>query len=72
MSTKPKAAAILDHLLSTTQDEELDCDRFFALLAPFLDGQITEPELRAQIDHHSKQCPECSEELEIVKRALDK
>ncbi len=71
MSDDPKAAAILRRLLEGTRDEELDCDRFLALLPPYLDGRIGEAQLREQIAHHAKQCPECNEELEILKRALE-
>jgi len=70
MSDDPKAAAILRRLLEGTREEELDCDRFLTLLPPYLDGRIGEEELRAQIAHHAGQCPECNEELEILKRAL--
>lgn len=50
--------------------EEIDCDRFLALLGPYLDGQVGEAQLREQITHHAGQCPEGAEELEILKRAL--
>ena len=72
MSDDSKASAILRRLLESTRDEELDCDRFLALLPPYLDGRIGDDDLRAQIAHHAKQCPECSEELEILRRALDR
>lgn len=72
MSDHPKAAAILRRLLEGTREEELDCDRFFALLAPYLDGQIGDEQLRERIAHHAHQCPECNEELDILKRALDR
>jgi hypothetical protein len=36
----------------------------------YLDGRLGDDELREQISHHARQCPECSEELEILKRAL--
>jgi hypothetical protein len=72
MSDDPKAAAILRQLLEGTREEELDCDRFFALLAPYLDGRIGDAELREQIAHHARQCPQCNEELEILKRALER
>jgi hypothetical protein len=71
MSVDPKAAAILRRLLEGTRDEELDCDRFLALLPIFLDGRIGADELREQIAHHARQCPECNEELEILRRALE-
>ena len=53
MSDDPKAAAILRRLLAGTREEELDCDRFFALLAPYLDGRIGDDELCEQIAHHA-------------------
>jgi Putative zinc-finger len=71
MSDDAKAAAILHRLLEGTRDEELDCDRFLELLPAFLEGKISDAELRELIEHHAEQCPECSEELEIVRRALD-
>jgi Putative zinc-finger len=71
MSDDPKAATTLEHLLDGTREQELDCDRFLELLAPYLDGRISDAELREQITHHEKQCPECHEELEILRRALE-
>ena len=70
MSDDPKAAATLRRLLDDTRAQELDCDRFLELLAPYLDGRITEADLRELIAHHARQCPECDEELEILRRAL--
>jgi hypothetical protein len=70
VSDEPKGAETLRHLLEGTRDQELDCDRFFALLGPYLDGEVSAPELRDQIEHHARMCPECAEELDIVKRAL--
>jgi hypothetical protein len=72
VSDDPKAAAILRRLLAGTREEELDCDRFLELLAPYLDGRIGDDELREHIEHHAGQCPECSEELEILRRALER
>jgi hypothetical protein len=66
----PKASTILRRLLEGTREEELDCDRFFALLAPYLDNKIDSADLREQITHHAAQCPECKEELEILQKAL--
>lgn len=72
MSNDPKAAAILHGLLEGTREEELDCDRFLELLPPYLDGRINDDDLRELIAHHGRLCPECHEELEILKRALDR
>jgi hypothetical protein len=71
MSNDPKAATTLRKLLDGTRDQELDCDRFLELLPPYLDGRIGEAALREQITHHAEQCPECKEELEILRRALE-
>ncbi len=71
MNDKPHAATVLRSLLAETRDEEVDCDRFLELLAPLLDGRIDDPVLREKIAHHARLCAECSEELEIVKRALE-
>lgn len=71
MTNDLKASTTLRRLLDSTRAEELDCDRFLELLAPFLDGRITEAALREQIEHHARQCPECDEELAIVRRALE-
>jgi hypothetical protein len=67
---KPKAAKVLRALLEGTREEEIDCDRFLRELAPLLDGRIDDPALREKLEHHVRQCPECSEEIEIVKKAL--
>jgi hypothetical protein len=72
MKSDPKAAATLRRLLDGTREEELDCDRFLALLAPYLDDRIGDEELREQIGHHAQLCPECKEELEILKRAIER
>jgi len=72
MSDNPKAATTLRRLLDGTRDDELDCDRFFELLAPYLDDRISDGELRERITHHAHLCPECKEELETLKRALDR
>jgi Putative zinc-finger len=71
MSDKPKAAAVLRTLLEGTRDEEIDCDRFLEELAPLLDGRIVDPALREKLEHHIRQCPECSEEIAIVRKALE-
>ncbi len=71
MSDKPKAAAVLRSLLAGTRPDEVDCDRFLECLAPFLDGRLDDAELREKLEHHVRQCPECSEELAIVKKALE-
>lgn len=71
MSDDPKAATTLRRLLEGTREQEIDCDRFLELLAPYLDGRIGDAELRELIAHHARLCPECDEELEILRRALE-
>jgi Putative zinc-finger len=71
MSDKPTAATVLGKLLDGTKEQEIDCDRFLELLPPYLDGRIGDAELREQIAHHARQCPECDEELAILRRALE-
>lgn len=71
MTDKPKALATLRKLLDGTREQELDCDRFLELIAPYLDGRIGDAKVRELIEHHAHQCPECSEELAILKRALE-
>jgi predicted HAD superfamily phosphohydrolase len=71
MTEDTKAAPVLERLLDGTREKELDCDRFLELLPPFLDGRVTDTELRELIEHHARQCPECDEELAILRRALD-
>jgi hypothetical protein len=56
---------------SSERQEEVDCDFFLECLAPLLDGRIDDPELREKIAHHVRQCAECNEELEIVKKSLE-
>ena len=70
MSERVTAQALLRRLLETTQEQELDCDQFQELVAAWLDGRIEDPAIKALIEHHRHQCPECSEETEILLRAL--
>ena len=65
-----KAQAVLRQLLKTTRNEELDCDRFLELLAPWLDGRVEDANVAELLEHHRHQCPECGEEVEILRRAL--
>ncbi|MFT3700138.1 MAG: zf-HC2 domain-containing protein [Kofleriaceae bacterium] len=70
MTERPKAARIAHYLLSNTRDEEIDCDRFLELLPQYLDGNVDSATLREKLEHHARVCPECTEELAILKRAL--
>jgi hypothetical protein len=70
MMTKAEAYGSLREMLHLTRDEELDCDSFLELLAPFLDGRVNDSHLRALIEHHRQLCTECGEQLVILERAL--
>jgi hypothetical protein len=70
VTDKQSSRPSLRRLLETTRNEELDCDRFQELVASWIDGRISDPALRDLLEHHQRQCPECSEELEILRRAL--
>lgn len=51
--------------------EEIDCDRFLEYIAPLVDGRVDDAELREKLAHYVRQCPECNEELELVKKSLE-
>ncbi|HWZ90842.1 MAG TPA: hypothetical protein VNW92_18400 [Polyangiaceae bacterium] len=71
MTNRPKAHEVLRGMLASTREDELDCDRFLELLAPWLDERIENAALRELLEHHRRQCPECAEEVSILERALD-
>lgn len=56
--------------LKVTLEQELDCDKFAALLAPWLDQRIEDPKLLALLEHHRRLCVECDEEASLVEAAL--
>ena len=56
-------------LLKGTAPRELDCDEFVDALAPLLDERLAEDQV-ALVEHHREICPECDEQLLILKRAL--
>lgn len=71
MSDKPQTYETLQAWLKVTREEEVDCDRFAELLAPWLDGRIEDPALLALLEHHRRLCVECHEEASLVEAALD-
>jgi hypothetical protein len=71
VSEKKDPYAALEDMLLRTQEQELDCDQFLALLAPYLDGQLEDATLRDLIEHHRDLCAECAEELRLLGRALE-
>ena len=60
----------LARMLELTRVEELDCDAFLEHIAAFVEGGIASPSLVALMEHHRAICPECEEELALLKRAL--
>jgi hypothetical protein len=70
MSDKPQNYQELLAWLSVTRDEELDCDRFSQLVAPWLDQRITDVRILELLEHHRRLCSECDEEVTLVERAL--
>jgi hypothetical protein len=61
----------LEDMLLRTQEKELDCDQFVALLAPYLDRRVEDAGIRKLIEHHRDLCAECAEELRLLGRALE-
>ncbi len=57
-------------ILARTRDEEIDCDRYAAELAAWVDGGIADARLRALLAQHEEVCPECAEERQLLLRAL--
>jgi hypothetical protein len=70
LTDRPKAHEVLRGLLASTRKDELDCDRFLELLAPWLDERVEDAALRELLEHHRHQCAECAEEVSILERAL--
>ena len=70
MSDNPKHYDTLRAWLDITFEQELDCDRFAELLAPWLDQRIDDPKLLELLDHHRRLCAECDEEASLVEAAL--
>jgi len=71
MSEQKDPYAALEDMLLRTQEQELDCDQFVALLAPYLDRRLEDAGLLELIEHHRDLCAECAEELLLLRRALE-
>ena len=61
----------LEDMLKRTREQELDCDQFLELLAPYLDQRLTDAGVRRLIEHHRDLCAECAEELELLEQSLE-
>ncbi|MFT5683335.1 MAG: hypothetical protein ACI8RZ_004266 [Myxococcota bacterium] len=66
----PQPAELLLQALKLTRAEELDCDAFHALLAPLIDERIDCQDVMRAMNHHRRICPECDEEVNILRQAL--
>lgn len=60
--------------VSKTADDEISCQDCEDHIAQFaeshMSGKVT-PETLQSIEEHLEICPECTEELEFIRRALD-
>jgi hypothetical protein len=70
MKDQSSSIDTLEAWLELTREEEIDCDRFALLIAPWLDGTIGEPRVLELLEHHRRLCAECDEEVRLVKAAL--
>ena len=60
--------------VSKTRDDEISCQTCEDQIAQFAESQLTGkeiPEALQAIEEHLKVCPECTEELEFIRRALE-
>jgi len=71
MNDKPRSDETVHAWLKLTREEELDCDQFTQLLAPWLDGRVEDPQVLALLEHHRRLCGECSEEAALLETALE-
>jgi hypothetical protein len=71
MSEPKDPYAALEDMLQRTREEELDCDQFLELLAPYLDKRLEDAGIRRLIEHHRDLCAECAEELRLLGRSLE-
>jgi len=70
MNKPPEVYTAIEGMLAKTRAEELDCDQFLELLAPYLDQRLQDPKLLHLIEQHRDLCRECAEELSLLESAL--
>ena len=71
--TNEQMKALLN-TVSKTSEAEVSCQACEDQLAQFAETQLTQKEIPAAlkaIEAHLEICPECTEELEFIKRALE-
>jgi hypothetical protein len=71
MSTPKNPYAALEDMLQRTREQELDCDEFVKLLAPYVDKRLRDPGIVKLIEHHRDLCAECAEQLRFLQVGLD-
>jgi hypothetical protein len=71
MSYRPRIDETLQGWLSVTRADEIDCNRFAELLAPWLDGRVEDPQVIQLLEHHRRLCVECNEEATLLETAID-
>jgi len=71
MTLSPQQKEELLNKLRLTSKEEIDCDEFLARLAEYVEGRPLDAEVKRLMDHHLILCPECAEELELLRKALN-
>ena len=71
--TKEQMETLLGFVAKTT-DHEISCQTCEDQLAQFAECQLTGkgvPDALRAIEEHLKICPECTEELDFIRRALE-
>lgn len=68
---RPPIHEAMQGWLSLTRADEIDCDRFATLLAPWLDGRVADPHVIELLEHHRRLCVECNEEATLLEAAID-
>jgi hypothetical protein len=71
VSTPKNPYAALEDMLQRTREQELDCDEFVNLLAPYVDDRVQDPVIIKLIEHHRDLCAECAEQLRFLQVSLD-
>jgi hypothetical protein len=64
----------LTGMIAATRDEELNCTECASLAAEFIERQIAGKPMDgalAKVEQHLQICPECTEELQALKRILE-
>jgi hypothetical protein len=74
MSAIPDPLETMLERVLATEPIEIDCDEFLRLVSPYLESMEAESELPPEllaVAQHLKVCPECAEEFEALRRAVE-